>query len=120
MAEYKYAPLYVGAKKCGEIESLKLTFMSNGEQIVIQDEVAESTGVITSEGTFDTVIAVGGMSVDLVDLQLKQTQVEVGVQMNAKFYRVAGKIIKTDMSSTVKTGVTKGNFAFRGGTPKAI
>ena len=48
MAVYKFCPLYVGPKKVGEIEQVKLTFMSNGEQLVTIDEVGESNGVITS------------------------------------------------------------------------
>lgn len=121
MATFKNTPFYVGPKKLGEIEQWELSFMSQGEQIISADETTESTGTVTSEGSFDTVKPVGSGTVDLEALVINQTPVEVGVgPIQGKFYKVSGKLLKTTLSSAVKTGLSKGKYTFRGGTPKAI
>lgn len=126
MSTFKFAPLYIaggsgGSKKVGEIEEVRASFMSNGDQLISIDEVAESTGIVTTEGSFNTVLPYGQASVDMLDLMLKQTPVEIGFgPVNGKFYKAAGKINRAEVTSTARSGTTRGVFSFRGGTPKVV
>lgn len=120
MAQFRFTSIYIGSNKVADIEQVKLSFMSNGEQLVSVDAVAESTGVVTSDATLDTVMPIGGMAVDIVQMVLDQLAVSLGGEFNGNFYTCPGKFIKADVSSVVKSGVTKGNFQFRGAKPQKV
>lgn len=122
---FKAMPVYIagtaGLKLVKEIETASIKFMSNGEQQIGFDEVlGESDGVVTSEGSFDTVLPVQGTVVDITMLCINQTPTQIGVLVGGKQYRISAKITEAEVSSTSKTGVQKGKFSFRGGKPMVI
>ncbi|MEJ7728216.1 MAG: hypothetical protein WKG00_03290 [Polyangiaceae bacterium] len=120
--EMKFVAIYVGPKKLAEIEETKFSFMSNGEQLVSIDEVVESTGVLTAEGTFDTLLPFGGASVDAIDLVLGQKIVELLLgPFNGKAYKVGlAKVTKVDGTSTARSGVSKATYTWRGSNISAV
>lgn len=115
---FEAVPLYIGTLKIATLEKMKLSVMSNGEQILGSDGwLGESTGIVTSEGTFDTVIPVGSQQPDMMALVINQVYVSIGVLIGNTFYTIDGKVTKADVDSTNKTGKVTGNFAFRGAKP---
>lgn len=119
---FRAMPIYVGAKKVKEIEECSIKFMSNGEQQIGFDEVlGESTGVVTSEGSFSSVLPVQGMEIDIDDLVINQTYVNIGLLKGGKTYKIVdAKIVEGETKSTSKSGVQKGSYTFRGGKPQVI
>ena len=126
MATFKAMPIYVkgttGMKLVKEIETASVKFMTNGEQQIGFDEVmGESDGVVTTEGSFDTVMPVAGMQIDITLLCINQTPCEIGALIGGHQYRIPNaKITEAELNSTSKSGVQKGKFSFRGGKPQVI
>jgi hypothetical protein len=121
---FEAVPLYVGTLKIGTLESLSLSVTSNGEQILGSDGwLGESTGIVTSEGTFDTVVATNDVQDPaslFFTLVNDQVYVNVGVFIGNKFYTIDGKLTKADIKSTNKSGKVTGNFSFRGAKPTPV
>lgn len=114
------AQVYVNSKYVGQAEETELTFTSMGEQLISADQITESIGKVTTEGSIKSVVATDGSEVDLMQLTLDQVPVTLGFNTNGKSYQVLGKMIKGQMSSSNKTGTVKGTSNFRGGTPNVI
>lgn len=114
------AKAYINAAFVGQAEETELSFTSMGEQLISADQITESIGKVTTDGSIKTIIADDGSEVDLVQLTLDQAPVTLQFNSNGKAYSVLGKMIKAGMSSSNKTGAVKGTHNFRGGTPKVI
>lgn len=118
---FKAMPIFVNKKKVAEIEEASVKFMTNGEQQVgFEAVLGESTGVVTVEGSFSTVIPVVGMQIDMLGLMLSQAYVGIGALTGGKTYKLDAKITEAEVKSTSKSGVQKGSFTFRSGAPQVI
>ena len=121
---FEAVPLYLGTLKIGTLETLSLSVTSNGEQILGSDGwLGESTGIVTSEGTFDTVVPTNDVqdpAALMLSLVISQAYVNVGVFIGTTFYTIDGKITKADIKSTNKSGKVTGNFSFRGAKPTPV
>jgi energy-converting hydrogenase Eha subunit C len=118
---FQFVPIYLNNKKVAELEEIKCKFMTNSEQQTGTDAVlGESTGIVMMEGSFNTVIPVAGMQIQIVGILLSQAYVDIQLEIGGVVYKVEGKLIDGEVTSTSKTGVTKGSFNFRGGAPQEI
>lgn len=114
------AAVYVNALFVGQSEETELSFMNNGEQLISAEDVSESIGVVTTEGSIKSIVAKDGSTLDLVQLTIDQTPIVLGYVTNGKAYQVVGKMIKAAITSNTKTGATKGTHNFRGGPPAVV
>lgn len=114
------AEIYINGKYVGQAEETELSFMNNGEQLIAAEFVAESFGVVTTEGSIKSIITRDGYEIDLVQLTIDQTIITLGYNTNGKSYQIQGKMIKAAITSNIKTGATKGTHNFRGGTPLVV
>lgn len=117
---FKGADVYIDAEFVGQMEESEISFMNNGEQLISAEQVVESTGVVTTEGSIKSVIAADGSPVDLMGKTTAQSRIVIGYITNGKAYQIIGKMIKGSITSNVKTGATKGTHNFRGGSPLEI
>lgn len=108
-------------KKIAELTDVTVKFMTNGEQHVGTDEVlGESTGIVTTEASFNHVEPVEGTQIDMDDLLLSQAPVNLSYIKRGQVYRIDGKLIDGETKSTMKSGVTTGTYNFRGGKPRRV
>lgn len=119
MANFRSMGFSLDEKKIGETEQTSVKFMTNGEQMVGTDEVlGESVGIVTTEASFDHVEPVEGTAIDMDDILLNQRPVALTFVKRGQVYSIPGKLIDGETTSTMKSGVTKGKYSFRGGKPK--
>lgn len=117
--KFRFIPIAINNKKVGELTNTAVTLDPGGEQQHGTDGVlGESDGITTTEINFDTVVPVGGASVDPAELALRKVDVDASFPMNGKIYVVTGRIVKVDVNSASKTGTSTGKYMFRGGEPK--
>jgi hypothetical protein len=121
MANFRFVSFSINEKKIAELVNTNVKIMANGEQQIGTDEVlGESIGVVTVEASWETVEPVEGTEIDFDELVIEQTPVMLSYEKAAKIYKIDGKIIDSDTSSTSKSGATTGKYSFRGGKPKRI
>lgn len=111
------APVFVGSLKIGELKEVTCTFKSNGELVVLSDEVLKSKGVTTSEVSFETVVPTTGLALDLFQIMIVQADINVTIPFNGKTYDITGTFDEATLKSVVQSGMTTGSFKFTGGTP---
>lgn len=114
----KSAPLFVGSLKLAELRELSCTFKANGELIVLSEEVIKTKGVTTSEISFETVVPVTGLSINLFSVTIKQVGVTIVIPFNGAVYSIDGSFDEATFKSIVQSGASTGSFKFTGGTPK--
>lgn len=114
------APLFVGNLKLAELKEITVTFKANGETIVLSEEVVKSQGVTTTEVSFDTVVPVTGLSINLYSVMINQAGLSLTIPFNGVTYTVAGSFDEATFKSVVQSGATTGSFKFTGGTPKEV
>ncbi|MGN6103715.1 MAG: hypothetical protein ACTHU0_01295 [Kofleriaceae bacterium] len=119
MASFKAMPVYVNGKKVAELQDCDVKFMSNGEQITGHDAVlGYSTGIVTMEVSAGTAMPEAGLSVNIIQMVLKQQDVQIGVRIGPQTYKSDGRFLSANITSTSKSGVQTGKFEFSGGEPK--
>ena len=111
------APLYVGDIKVATLKELTCSFKSNGELAVLSDEVIKSKGITTTEISFETVVPVTGLNIDLFAVTIAQAGVSIAIPFNGKTYNVDGTFDESTFKSVVQSGMSTGSFKFTGGTP---
>lgn len=117
MPVIRSAPLFVGNAKLAELKEVTCSFKSNGELVVVSDEVLKSKGVTTSEVSFESVVPVTGMSIDVFGVMIAQADLVITVPFNGVSYNILGSFDEGTLKSIVMSGMTTGSFKFTGGTP---
>ena len=110
-------PLYMGALMVGTLKELTCSFKSDGELAVLSDEVIKSKGITTTEISFETVVPVTGLNIDLFAVTIAQAGVSIAIPFNGKTYNVDGTFDESTFKSVVQSGMSTGSFKFTGGTP---
>ena len=119
MANFRAMGFRLNDKKIAELEQVSVKFMTNGEQMVGTDEVlGESVGIITTEASWDIVVPVEGTQINMNAILLAQSPVSLSYEDGGQIFVIPGKLIDGERTSTMKSGVTKGKYSFRGGKPK--
>lgn len=120
-AQFRATGIYVNNKKLAEVQESSIKFMVNGEQITgFADVLGETTGIVTSEGSFTIASPVAGTEVDCYSLLLDQKYFQIAGFLNGGIYKIEAKFIDVENKSTSKSGVVADTFNWRGGAPKAI
>jgi hypothetical protein len=114
------AEIYINGAYVGQADETELSFMNNGEQLIAGQFVAESFGVLTTEGSIKSINTSEANQIELVQLTIDQTIIVLGYNTNGRSYQIEGKMIKGAITSNIKTGATKGTHNFRGGTPMVV
>ena len=110
-------PLYMGALMVGTLKELTCSFKSDGELAVLSDEVIKSKGITTTEISFETVVPVTGLNIDLFAVTIAQAGVSIAIPFNGKTYNVDDTFDESTFKSVVQSGMSTGSFKFTGGTP---
>jgi hypothetical protein len=113
------APVYVGDLKIAELKEVTCSFKCNGELAVLSDEVIKSKGITTTEVSFQTVVPVTGLRLDLFAVTIAQAGVSIAIPFNGKTYNIDGTFDEATFKSVVQSGMSTGDFKFTGGTPIA-
>lgn len=113
-----HASVYVGSRKVAHAESSTLSGQTNGEQMVTDEVIFESDGKPTGQIEFTEVIPVTGIDSGALRLALTQQDVSIGYFAGGVVYKMDGRFISWNVSSTSANGTLRGSFTFRGGKPE--
>ncbi len=122
MAEVKIraASIYAGGTKIGEASGSTYE-INGGDEAQFGDPgyLGHSEGAITSKLSFNAIIPVPGMKVDLVSKMLKKETVNMAMGLvNGKIHRVPMRIVQAQVTSEHRNGTQNGSFSLEGGEPE--
>jgi hypothetical protein len=112
-----HASVYLGSRKVANAMSSRLRGNSNGEQQITDESIFETDGKPTSEVEFTEVIPVTGVDSGALKLMLDQKDCTVGYLAGGTIYKMDGRFITFEITSTSSSGALSGSFTFRGGKP---
>ena len=113
-----HASVYSGSRKVANAVSSTFSGATNGEQIVTDESTFETDGKPTSQIEFVEVIPVTGIDSGSLELTLQQTDTSIGYLAGGVIYKVPGRFISWNITSTSASGSLQGTFTFRGGKPE--
>ena len=111
--------MYLGSRKVAKAESASLTINGNGEQVITDESIIESDGKVTSQVQFTEAILEAGEDAGAIEVLLQQRDATIGYYVGGVQYKIDGRFITCEISSTMANGTARGNFTFRGGRPEA-
>lgn len=113
------APFYVNGLKVAEVSSsTEDRTVNTANQYGIEGVIAQSIGADEVKFSFDTVIPVQGMQLDLDELV--GSPVSLGSIRNGKMVLIDGVLSESNYSSSSKEGTTTGKWSFIGGAPNFV
>lgn len=112
-----HASVYTGSRKVANAESSTFSGQTNGEQMITDESVFESDGKPTGQIEFTEVIPVSGIDSGALKLALDQKDATIGYLAGGVMYKVDGRFISWNVTSTSANGTLRGSFTFRGGKP---
>lgn len=113
-----HASVYIGSRKVANAESSTFSGQTNGEQMITDESVYESDGKPTGQIEFTEVVPVSGIDSGALTLALDQQNATVGYYAGGVLFKIDGRFISWNITSTSANGTLRGSFTFRGGKPE--